>query len=51
MTLAADMARDVEAGQAGHLDIEEQNVGRVLLNRAQRVDAVLRFGAHAQLGP
>ena len=36
-------AGHLEAGQAGHLDVEEHDVGLVPLDRVQRLDAVARL--------
>ena len=43
--------RQVEPGQAGHLDVEEDDVGREFVDQAQRVEAVGGLGDDAQLGP
>ncbi len=51
VALAARLLRDFEAGHARHLDVEEQDVGRVLVERAQRLDAVLGLGADGELRP
>ena len=40
-----------QPGQAGHLDIEEDDVGRELVDQAQRIEAVGGLGDDAQLGP
>ena len=36
-------ARDLEAGEAGHLDVEHHEVRAVLLDDSQRLDAVGRL--------
>src|SRR3954470_23741926 len=36
-------ASDLEAGQAGHLNVEQDEVRRMLVDRAQRVDAIGRL--------
>ena len=48
---AVDLARDLDPRQPRHLDVEEEDVGRVLVERTQRLDAVLDRGADQQLGP
>jgi hypothetical protein len=42
---------EVEAGQAGHLDVEEDDVGREFVDEAQRLDAVAGAPDDAQIGP
>jgi hypothetical protein len=42
---------EVEAVQAGHLDVEEQHVGRQLVDEAQRLDAVAGPSHDAQIRP
>ena len=51
VALAARLLRDFEPGQAGHLDVEEQDVRRVHGERPQRLDAVLGLGADDELRP
>ena len=51
VALAARQPRDLEPGHAGHLDVEEQHVGRMLGERARRLDAVGGLGADRELGP
>ncbi len=51
MGLAARLLRNLDAGHAGHLDVEEQNVRRVLLKGAQRLDAVPGLCADDEIGP
>jgi hypothetical protein len=41
----------VEAVQARHLDVEEQDVGRQLVHEAQRLDAVAGAADDAQFRP
>jgi hypothetical protein len=43
--------REVEAVQAGHLDVEEQDVGRQLVDEPQRLDAVAGAARDAQIRP
>ena len=45
------LARNLEPGESRHLDVEEKNVGAVLLERLQRFDAVLGLSADRELGP
>ncbi len=51
MATAARLVRDLQAGQAGHLDVEEQNVRCVGFERAQGSDTVLDFGDDLELRP
>ena len=48
---AVDLLRDLEAAHAGHLDVEEQHVGPVLLDRVQRGDTFLGLRADRQFRP
>ena len=51
MTLSAGLPRDLESAHAWHLDVEEQNFGRVRLECVQRLDAILGFGTDGELRP
>jgi hypothetical protein len=46
-----DLPRGVDAGQAGHADVEEDDVGPVLVDQCHGLDAVLRLGNDFQVGP
>ena len=46
-----DRARRLDAGHAGHADVEEDDVGPVLLGQLHRFGAVLRLGDDLELGP
>jgi hypothetical protein len=46
-----DLARGVHAGQARHADVQEHDVGVVLLGQRHRLQPVLRLGHDLQLGP
>ena len=46
-----DLPRRVDAGEAGHADVEEDEVGPVLVDQRHRLGAVLRLGDDLQLGP
>ena len=50
MRLSADLARDLEAAQIGHLDIEKHHVGRLLFDDLQGSRPVADDGGDAQLG-
>jgi hypothetical protein len=49
--LIDETGREIEAVQAGHLDVEEQDVGRQLVHEAQRFDAVAGAADDAQFRP
>ena len=40
MAASVDLLRHLEPRQPRHLDVQEQDVGLLLLERAQRLDAV-----------
>ena len=42
--VAAEMARDLETGEVGHVDVEERDVGLVLRGERQRLGAVAGHG-------
>jgi len=44
--LAEDLARDLEAVHAGHLDVQEDHVRREILDQADRLDTVRRLPDH-----
>ena len=46
-----DRARRLDAGHAGHADVEEDEVGMVLLDQLDRLGAVLRLADDLELGP
>lgn len=48
---AVDLAGHVDAGGPGHLDVEEEDVGPVLVQQAQRLQAVGSLADDAELGP
>jgi hypothetical protein len=47
----AQAARQFEAVQAGHLDVEEDHVGRQFVDQAQGLDAVRRAADDLQFRP
>jgi hypothetical protein len=49
--VVAEAGGQVEAVQARHLDVEEEDVGRQLVHEAQRLDAVAGAADDAQLRP
>jgi hypothetical protein len=49
--LVDEAGGEIEAVQARHLDIEEQNVRRQLVDEAQRLDAVAGAAGDAQFRP
>jgi hypothetical protein len=50
--LVVDEARrEVEAGEAGHLDVEEQHVRRQFVDETQRLDAVAGAPDDTQVRP
>ena len=46
-----DLPRRLHAGEAGHADVEEDDVGAVLRHRLHCLDAVLGLGDDFELGP
>jgi hypothetical protein len=46
-----DLACRVDAGQARHADVQEHDVGPVLLDQGHRLEPVLRLGHDVQVGP
>ena len=51
MAAAACLPRHLEAVQARHIDVEEKDIGRVLLECLQGSDAVGRLGHNFELRP
>ena len=51
MAAPAGLARHFESGRAGHLDIEEDDVGPAFVEQAQRLDAVFGHADDLQFGP
>src|SRR5436190_1313117 len=51
MAAAARLLGDFEPGQPRHVDVEEQDVRRMLLERLEGGDAVSGLGDHRELGP
>src|SRR5688500_14089889 len=51
MAASARLARDLEADHARHLDVEEQHLGRMRLQRMQCGDAVAYLRRNLELGP
>ena len=46
-----DLPRRLDAGEAGHADVEEDDVGAVLVDQLHRLQPVARLGHDLQLGP
>jgi len=51
VTFVADDARDIEARQARHLNIQYQDVRLMLFDGAQCFDTIFRFGAYQEIRP
>jgi hypothetical protein len=46
-----EAGREIEAVQARHLDVEEEDIGRQLVHETQRLDAVAGAADDAQVRP
>ena len=51
MARVANVACSLDAGHAGHSNVEKREIGMVIANRCDRLFAVLRLGQHLQVRP
>ena len=51
MAAAAHLPRDLDAGDLGHLDVEEHEIRRARLERLERRGAILDGGDDLQIRP